>query len=45
MTDGTVSHWLFFEDGTLAQWGTPSDWKAIKSRYEINYNPSVGLTD
>ena len=40
MSDGTVSHWFLFEDGALVQWGTPADWKEIKSRYEINYNPS-----
>ena len=45
MAGGTVSHWFLFEDGALAQWGTPADWKEIKSPYEINYNPSIGLTD
>jgi len=44
MTDGvsaTVAYWFLFEDGVLVQWGQPSDWKAVKARYEISYSPSV----
>ena len=47
MTDGvspTVAYWFLFEDNSLAQWGQPADWKDVKARYEINYNPSIGVT-
>ena len=47
MTDGvsnTVAYWFLFEDGALAQWGQPEDWKEVKARYEINYNPSIGVS-
>ena len=49
MTDGvsyppTVAYWFLFEDGVLVQWGQPEDWKDVKARYEINYNPSVGVS-
>ena len=48
MTDGvsaTVAYWFLFEDGELVQWGQPADWKEVKARYEINYNPSIGVTN
>ncbi|MDH5217156.1 MAG: hypothetical protein OEX19_05650 [Gammaproteobacteria bacterium] len=47
MSDGVsaaVPHWFLFEDGELVQWGQPQDWKEVKARYEINYNPPVGVT-
>lgn len=47
MTDGvssTVPHWFLFENGLLVQWGRPEDWQNVKTRYEISYNPSVGVS-
>ena len=47
MTDGvspTVAYWFLFENGLLVQWGQPADWKEVKARYEISYNPSTGVT-
>ena len=47
MTDGvlpTVADWFLFEDGALVQWGQPEDWKDVKARYEINYNPLIGVS-
>lgn len=46
LTDGvtpTVSHWFMFEDGLLVQWGRPEDWKKATARYDINFNPSLGV--
>jgi hypothetical protein len=39
-----VAYWFLFEDGALVQWGQPEDWKDIKARYEISYNPSIGVS-
>ena len=47
LTDGitaTVSHWFMFEDGLLVQWGRPEDWKNVAARYDINFNPSPGVS-
>ena len=47
LTDGvsaTVPYWFLFEDGKLIRWGQPEDWKKVEARYEINYNPTVGIT-
>ncbi len=47
MTDGvspTVAYWFLFEDGVLVQWGQPEDWKDVKARYEIKYNPLIGVS-
>mgnify|MGYP000356014835 CR=1 FL=1 len=47
MTDGVsvaVAYWFLFEDGSLVQWGQPADWKEVKARYEISYNPSSGVS-
>jgi len=46
LTDGvtaTVPYWFMFEDGLLAQWGRPEDWKSAAARYDINFNPSPGV--
>jgi len=39
----TVAYWFLFENGSLIRWGQPADWKEIKVRYEINYNPSPSI--
>ena len=47
LTDGvspTVPYWFLFENGRLVQWGQPEDWKEVKARYEISYNPSQGIS-
>lgn len=47
LTDGitpTVPYWFLFEDGLLVQWGRPEDWKNVAARYDINFNPSQGVS-
>ena len=41
---GIVAYWFLFQNGILEQWGQPEDWKDVKARYEINYNPSIGVS-
>lgn len=47
MSDGITATtiWFLFENGVLVQWGQPEDWKDVKARYEISYNPSTGVTN
>lgn len=40
---GLVYFWFLFENGRLTQWGRPEDWRAVGRRYEINFNPTVGV--
>jgi len=47
ITDGvtySVPYWFLFEDTKLVQWGRPEDWKAASMRYDINFNPSPGVS-
>jgi hypothetical protein len=37
-----TQYWFVFEDGRLAQWGRPEDWRAVSGRYDIHFNPSPG---
>jgi hypothetical protein len=37
------AYWLLFENGRLVQWGRPQDWRAVSQRYDIHYNPSLGI--
>ena len=39
-----IPYWFIFENGILVQYGQPSDWKEVKDRYEIIYNPSFGVS-
>ena len=40
----TTIVWFLFEDNTLQQWGRPEDWRSVSARYEIDYNPSIGVS-
>ena len=37
------TYWFLFEDGKLAQWGRPEDWRETSKRYDIHFNPTVGV--
>ena len=39
-----VAYWFLFKDGVLIQWGQPEDWRDVKARYEISYNPPIGVS-
>src|SRR5215471_13250740 len=44
-TQRKVPYWFLFKNGRLAQWGRPDDWRAVAARYEIDFNPGVGVRE
>ena len=39
-----IPYWLLFENGKLIQWGRPEDWRSVAARYQIDFNPSPGIS-
>jgi hypothetical protein len=38
---GRVTHyWVLFQNGRLAVWGRPEDWRLVSGRYPIRFKPS-----
>jgi hypothetical protein len=33
-------YWVLFENGRLAVWGRPEDWRLVSERYPIRFKPS-----
>lgn len=44
VTPGVHPYWFLFENSQLVQWGRPEDWKSAAARYDINFNPSPGVS-
>ena len=40
-----VPYWFLFKNGKLVQWGRPEDWRAVAARYEIDFNPRIGVRE
>jgi hypothetical protein len=38
-----IPYWFLFEEGRLVQWGRPEDWRSVAARYQIDFNPSLGI--
>lgn len=40
-SSGRVTHyWVLFQNGRLAVWGRPEDWRLISGRYPISFKPA-----
>lgn len=42
-SQSAIPYWFLFEEGRLAQWGRPEDWRNSAARYDIHFNPSPGV--
>lgn len=43
-TKRKTNYWFLFVNGKLSQWGEPRDWKEVKNRYEITFNPTPSVS-
>jgi len=40
-SSGRVTHyWVLFENGRLAVWGRPEEWRLVAKRYPIHFRPT-----